>query len=1133
MCNLQIVQNGFGLFSNTPTIFSTLVTGQKYLYFQFGDTLNGVGQSVLASGSGLIQTTHSFLDPGLYTANVTISDQPFTSYSSQYYSNTTNGSPTTFCGLQFIVRDATSAYSPNLTLSYNCLTLDCDFIVNADVYDGTQTISDSFKRLGEQPMLSLSNWSHSFVYLMNQSNGWSINAPTAYLDSKSPLVLSFLPQSVGMQQMQLSPLTLELIPPWIRTQFGYSINSTTEYNNLRTLNYTPQRLAIGQSKCRRGQAISVFGGTVGTLAAYTFDAFATAKLVDLARDQSNSKIQSVCASLTTSECSGLSIYDAQILDTTMILGSSLGVFVSQKYQSTVNWTRISFGNTVFDTPQKLSLSVEDDCLGTAIVRVFGSTGGTLFDQIISSTNLFTNTTTFTISMLGLDTSYGFISALNKSASNLYLVGQSPSCSNGSCLYSGCRLLNGTTLLTTFTSCSGMKQNGLDLYVYGSTLYSTSNLAQWTTEIVLSQGYFVQMETKENAYCLLTSTGTIYYGDASNFVNKVHQFTDYTVQFARVLFDGIGRLLLIYTNNSPSYTAAGDNGFFDSQGNTKTSVLGVFPIEYSSLFSNDNAFAATLVPIILRNRTRLYVYPSTAFNFDVQRKLVVKNIDGAAIIVDQFNSNCSMIEGENMAPLNTSYSPALSATLAISGLQVSVNGQLPSLWQAPAWSSVTLTLGSSTWRYSDVGKTIVGRGGSILISSITSATQATGLVLASPGTSSSTLSLASGSWSLYDFRAVRLIGGSFGQTLTISSSGASQSLLTLASGSLVLDSTMAGMLVNTTSGFGYIQYVSGSLTAIAVTGSLVNGVYPANSWYLVPVYSYDTYPIVHRRAWSILRHRSSVPFSVNLDRFVYYVSPNESLNATVTWTGDTDVFVGLQGVGQLTTTQTLLNGKKSVAFTVKDLNVSGISYLSIGLSLEEAQPPTVIRIVHGCSPSRRLQNYRPPSTLAAQMPVSDNIYNGAPEKPLYNSIYPQSTSTGTFKQCLNARNATFCQCTGYVNSQLVAYSDCLSVVPTALYMYRFKLNLTIQDVLGQNNYTDGQTGPNITLSSPQDIIWSGKELYHFRLSVLSRDYCSLQTEFAVYVMAGNLRHVDTAIANTVLVFMGSVLLVYYVFTSTSW
>jgi hypothetical protein len=207
------------------------------------------------------------------------------------------------------------------------------------------------------------------------------------------------------------------------------------------------------------------------------------------------------------------------------------------------------------------------------------------------------------------------------------------------------------------------------------------------------------------------------------------------------------------------------------------------------------------------------------------------------------------------------------------------------------------------------------------------------------------------------------------------------------------------------------------------------------------------------------------------------------------------------------------------------------------------------------------NYRPPSYRGTGVPITNNFYNGNPQQPRYNDFYPWSQNTGTYKQCsafaaLPAGDKSLrCGCTAeQVASTSVDNSDCINSAPAVNFMTPFVPKVRVRvdgrtlktppglrySLVELNNRTDWCLNttdclqdPTIALVDPNAfdaINWLGEELFHFRATVTNGTYCSMFTDFTVYVVAPPLTVAEEAsVVMSGVYAIGLLLLVAYYFT----
>lgn len=196
------------------------------------------------------------------------------------------------------------------------------------------------------------------------------------------------------------------------------------------------------------------------------------------------------------------------------------------------------------------------------------------------------------------------------------------------------------------------------------------------------------------------------------------------------------------------------------------------------------------------------------------------------------------------------------------------------------------------------------------------------------------------------------------------------------------------------------------------------------------------------------------------------------------------------------------------------------------------PSKHFRVVHSSDSTAKLPvNYRPPSRFGRAIPISDNIYNGNPTRPMRNNRFALSQRTGSYKRCAHPDYAQLpgCACSEAMRaSELVADSDCIDRAVTVSFSHLLvpKFEVIVGDrVVGHlqrpvllwelNNRTDfcintsscsglpgaEDVGPFVLNPAAFDaLMWWGDELYHFRVALFdgSGSHCRTYTDFKVYV-----------------------------------
>ncbi|CAH1782757.1 unnamed protein product [Owenia fusiformis] len=181
------------------------------------------------------------------------------------------------------------------------------------------------------------------------------------------------------------------------------------------------------------------------------------------------------------------------------------------------------------------------------------------------------------------------------------------------------------------------------------------------------------------------------------------------------------------------------------------------------------------------------------------------------------------------------------------------------------------------------------------------------------------------------------------------------------------------------------------------------------------------------------------------------------------------------------------------------------------------------------------NYRPPSHIGIDIPLTDNIYNADPSVPRPNDYFKISKESGNLKQCAGASNRAMCTCTDEMKfSDDVKYSDCHQRVYRLLFPGKLTLNFTVNQpgkqtyvleeqyiihISEQNNRKDyttsskassmlkfakaskdlGDTSKLLTPGGTALITMFASGLYHFKVTLMDGfTYCPLETQFMVFV-----------------------------------
>ncbi|XP_066551086.1 cation channel sperm-associated auxiliary subunit beta [Amia ocellicauda] len=182
------------------------------------------------------------------------------------------------------------------------------------------------------------------------------------------------------------------------------------------------------------------------------------------------------------------------------------------------------------------------------------------------------------------------------------------------------------------------------------------------------------------------------------------------------------------------------------------------------------------------------------------------------------------------------------------------------------------------------------------------------------------------------------------------------------------------------------------------------------------------------------------------------------------------------------------------------------------------------------------NYRPPSQLGVDIPISDNIYNADPSQPHPREFSEISEDRGRYKQCAGKSSSAECGCTDDLRlSPFAAHSDCRKRVLRLIYpvnnlsltLYitrpgyenmplKAPMFITVTEVNSRTNWkvTGSDAVPSMlkiqeylwsslitTLYNPEGLLIScnGTELFHFRITVIpGMMLCDLVEEIQIYV-----------------------------------
>eukprot|EP00474_Spongospora_subterranea_P002768 CRZ03226.1 hypothetical protein [Spongospora subterranea] len=232
-------------------------------------------------------------------------------------------------------------------------------------------------------------------------------------------------------------------------------------------------------------------------------------------------------------------------------------------------------------------------------------------------------------------------------------------------------------------------------------------------------------------------------------------------------------------------------------------------------------------------------------------------------------------------------------------------------------------------------------------------------------------------------------------------------------------------------------------------------------------------------------------------------------------------------------------------------------------------PATSYILLGCPPGKSIiidpnqfsktvsipVNYRPPSSLGVGVPLSPNVYNVVPSIALeeYLTI---CRGTGLFKSCTGLGTSQ-CTCNANASQISISNSDCIQTAPSVDFSDVFSPPLFITswgkvinnvtqtyEIIEMNGRSDFCITASTVCSSNGDgegpyildpssgIIWEGEGLYHFQAIIRNGTYCTLTTEFIVFVIHAPLeKPIQSAVVSITAVISGCCLLIAYLFKTS--
>jgi hypothetical protein len=520
-----------------------------------------------------------------------------------------------------------------------------------------------------------------------------------------------------------------------------------------------------------------------------------------------------------------------------IYATNYGLFLSNETDTSTTstatpavFTRVSTGQTAIDSPanalSEYFLSSSSSCYGSLQRYIYvsypGTTGAAQTALTYTTLNDLSSGTAWkgpieASSIPGFNTAHRFNFATHDHSSklNMYLIGQSSAnCGTVNCVSTASVVLHNTSttsnaFTTSFTFPASFlvvglefHANGLDLYAYGSELwhsvdggynfvqlYILNNVVNSVTEVYKG----IRSSVASESYGLLTNFNRVFFGKVSSAsLIPIRSFSAASTQLVDLLVDDSGTLDVLTVEAAVTYPANAalyPIGFLKtSQGDLRTiddSFLKKIPIPTRSLIPTaDESFDVNLVPIFIGNTTvQFYAHTDTQSGTFLKRHegYQIRTLKGGSAIITGVSDNGRLTNCSVISPFLAETETDSSALLLSLTLPSTTLGDMtaPTITETPPLTVITLTLsGSATggWQASDVGKTVVANQASIVITSITSVTSASGKVIRPP---LAVGNLAPGSWYMYDFRAYIEYATTPTQGVTVGSTSGNLATVTLA------------------------------------------------------------------------------------------------------------------------------------------------------------------------------------------------------------------------------------------------------------------------------------------------------------------------------------------------------------------
>ena len=521
----------------------------------------------------------------------------------------------------------------------------------------------------------------------------------------------------------------------------------------------------------------------------------------------------ICSAVGQQKCATLKIMDALLIDGSVFLMTNEGLYktksleLESKEPIDVEFVKVSTGIAAVDTiPVNVRLFGKADC--------FSETGGGVVYIAYQESGNMRHFVTADVKKLEWEHHivekdvFGILPDLF-TGEHIVLSGASTNATCSAfapCLYTdtSVTIISDTTRTWKFeatTVLKGMKvhKNQHDIYVYGNELWhSVDNGVTFVRELEDQKGdVFEEFDSagEGQVFAGLTKSGRVYYGRVGSKVVVPVMSAGWTGK-KFLSFDSHGQLAVL----SPL------EGKMDVY----------FPPVRAYLPVLDSSLSLSLVPIIESNE-EVFMYVSDIKN--TGDKLVSNVMEqeltdtrGNLLLWSEISRDKKVlkafVETEIQAEMG-------SVTLIVQGA-VAKSGKMTGLDFTSA--GVTVTIIGPSFTYADIGKALLVDTGSLLLTKLLNATSMEATVI-KPFDNVGTYS----SWAMYDFRPYVEYAKTADQVITLTNTGGNSYSVTLSAGAYSFDvngmlyvllfvkysRVVAGMILTTTSGWAYVQYVISS------------------------------------------------------------------------------------------------------------------------------------------------------------------------------------------------------------------------------------------------------------------------------------------------------------------------------------